>query len=173
MASSSSRAATWSSRAGGRGHDDPALLPRHVGEEDSGKEDAGADATPGTGETVLVVEDDVGRPSAGASGAGGAGLSAIETSDGREAVPILQSRRHIDLMISDVGLPGLNGRQLAEIARETRPDLPILLMTGYTKEAADQAKFLGSGMEIITKPFDVDQLGQRVTQILRKGGSYP
>jgi CheY-like chemotaxis protein len=71
------------------------------------------------------------RPPAGDAGAGGARLSGIETADGRHAVPILESSRHIDLLISDVGLPGLNGRQLAEIARESRPGLPILFMTGY------------------------------------------
>jgi PAS domain S-box-containing protein len=143
-------------------------LPRHVGEEDPALPDTGPVATQGTGETVLVVEDDTAVRQLVMQVLEELGYQAIETADGREAVPILQSRRHVDLMITDVGLPGLNGRQLAEIAREGRPGLPILLMTGYTKEAADQAKFLGVGMEIITKPFAVDQLGQRVKQILRK-----
>jgi CheY-like chemotaxis protein len=89
------------------------------------------------------------------------GYRGIETADGRQAVPILESSRHIDLLISDVGLPGLNGRQLAEIARERRPNLPILFMTGYAKQAA----FLDGGMEIISKPFAIEQLGRRIGEI--------
>jgi DNA-binding response OmpR family regulator len=96
------------------------------------------------------------------------GYRAIETEGGRDATPILQSRRPIDLMISDVGLPGMNGRQLAEIARESRPNLPILFMTGYAEQAADQAAFLAEGMEIITKPFAIDHLARRIGAILER-----
>jgi CheY-like chemotaxis protein len=96
------------------------------------------------------------------------GYQAIETANGRQAVPILESSRHLDLLISDVGLPGLNGRQLAEIAREQRPELPILFMTGYARQAADQGEFLDGGMEIISKPFGIEQLGRRIGEILRR-----
>lgn len=85
---------------------------------------------------------------------------------GRDVTPILQSARSIDLMISDVGLPGLNGRQLAEIARESRPGLPILFMTGYAEQASEQSAFLGDGMEIVTKPFAIYQLARRIGAIL-------
>ena len=61
-------------------------------------------------------------------------------------------------MISDVGLPGMNGRQLAEIARQHRPDLPILFVTGYAENAAIRAGFLGTNMAMITKPFALDTL---------------
>jgi CheY-like chemotaxis protein len=125
-------------------------------------------APTGAGETVLVIEDDPAVRLLVMQVLEELGYRGIETADGRQAVPILESSRKIDLLISDVGLPGLNGRQLAEIARETRPDLPILFMTGYAKQAADQAAFLGGGMEIITKPFAIEQLGRRIGEILQR-----
>jgi len=145
------------------------FLPRHEGAFEASTDAAPAAALPGTGETVLVIEDDAAVRLLVVQVLRELGYGAIETADERDAVPILQSGRHLDLLISDVGLPGMSGRQLAEIARATRPNLPVLFMTGYAKEAADQAKFLDAGMEIITKPFAVDDLGQRVNQILRRG----
>jgi DNA-binding response OmpR family regulator len=65
----------------------------------------------------------------------------------------------------------LNGRQLAEIARESRPGLPILFMTGYAEQASEQSAFLDEGMEIITKPFAIDQLARRIGVILDRGRS--
>ncbi|WP_424813424.1 PAS domain S-box protein [Roseococcus sp. YIM B11640] len=120
----------------------------------------------GTGETILVIEDDVAVRLVVLQLLEELGYCAIETAGEDEALPILKSDRHIDLMISDVGLPGMSGREIAEIARQTRPTLPVLFMTGYAKEAADQAKFLASGMELITKPFAVSDLGLRVKAIL-------
>jgi CheY-like chemotaxis protein len=134
----------------------------------------GREAAPtGDGETVLVIEDDPGVRLLVMQVLEELGYRAVETADGREAVPVLESQMRLDLLISDVGLPGLNGRQLAEIARQTRPDLPILFMTGYAQAAAEQAEFLDGGMEIISKPFDIDQLGRRISDILgrsRAGG---
>lgn len=143
-------------------------LPRHHGdvvEEAFGQDEA---THVGAGETVLVVEDDPSVRMLVVQVLEELGYRAIETEGGRDATPILQSRRPIDLMISDVGLPGLNGRQLAEIARESRPNLPILFMTGYAEQAADQAAFLAEGMEIITKPFAIDHLARRIGAILER-----
>ncbi|WP_165186489.1 hybrid sensor histidine kinase/response regulator [Caulobacter soli] len=144
------------------------FLPRHQGvvETLALVDDEAAPA--GGGEVVLVIEDDAAVRLLVMQVLEELGYRGIETADGRQAVPILESSRHIDLLISDVGLPGLNGRQLAEIARESRPDLPILFMTGYAKQAADQAAFLDGGMEIISKPFAIEQLGRRIGEILRR-----
>src|SRR5688572_13242000 len=68
-------------------------------------------------------------------------------------------------VITDIGLPGLNGRQLADAARINRPNLKILFMTGYAETAAAKS-FLAHGMEIITKPFDMDALADRVRDII-------
>jgi len=152
----------------GRGTTIRLYLPRHRGEVE-GVEAAGGQAPQaGAGETVLVIEDDPSVRLLVLQVLEELGYRTIETESGRDATPILQSTRAIDLMISDVGLPGLNGRQLAEIARETRPGLPILFMTGYAEQAADQAAFLEPGMEIITKPFAIEQLAKRIDAILRR-----
>jgi CheY-like chemotaxis protein len=81
------------------------------------------------------------------------GYEVIETGDGQSAIGILESDRPISLLVTDVSLPGLNGRELAETAKRLRPDLKILFMTGYTHEIA-----LSSGTELITKPFSLDNL---------------
>ncbi len=152
----------------GRGTTIQLFLPRHRGALEEAAP-AGDEAAPtGTGETVLVIEDDAAVRLLVMQVLEELGYRGIETADGRQAVPVLESSRHIDLLISDVGLPGLNGRQLAEIARERRPDLPILFMTGYAKQAADQAAFLDGGMEIISKPFAIEQLGRRIGEILQR-----
>jgi len=153
----------------GRGTTIRLFLPRHIGAlEEAVVAEDNISAPTGTGETVLVIEDDPAVRLLVMQVLEELGYQAIETADGRQAVPILQSSRHLDLLISDVGLPGLNGRQLAEIAREQRPGLPILFMTGYARQAADQAEFLEGGMEIISKPFAIEQLGRRIGEILRR-----
>ena len=152
----------------GRGTTIRLFLPRHLGPVEDETQANDEAAPTGAGETVLVIEDDPAVRLLVMQVLEELGYRGVETADGRQAVPILESSRKIDLLISDVGLPGLNGRQLAEIARETRPDLPILFMTGYAKQAADQAAFLGGGMEIITKPFAIEQLGRRIGEILRR-----
>ena len=152
----------------GRGTTIQLFLPRHQGSVEAITPINDESAPAGAGETVLVIEDDAAVRLLVMQVLEELGYQGIETADGRQAVPILESSRHIDLLISDVGLPGLNGRQLAEIARERRPDLPILFMTGYAKQAADQAAFLDGGMEIIGKPFAIEQLGRRIGEILKR-----
>ena len=70
-----------------------------------------------------------------------------------------------DLLISDVGLPGLNGRQLADAVRAVRPDLPVLLITGFAGKALDDAD-LPAGMEILRKPFSLDDMVERARVML-------
>ncbi len=152
----------------GQGTNIRIFLPRHVGAMAAEVVSSNTSTPTGTGETVLVIEDDDSVRLLVMQVLEELGYQAIETADGRQAVPILESSRHLDLLISDVGLPGLNGRQLAEIAREQRPDLPILFMTGYARQATDQAEFLDGGMEIISKPFAIEQLGRRIGEILQR-----
>ena len=68
----------------------------------------------------------------------------------------------VDLLVTDIGLPGMNGRELADHARELRPDLKILFITGYAENTAMAGGFLLRGMDMITKPFDGDKFLQRV-----------
>lgn len=149
------------------------FLPRHSGLADDTGETLETAAHAGAGEAVLVVEDDPSVRLLVVQVLEELGYRAIETEGGRDAIPILQSARPLDLMISDVGLPGLNGRQLAELARESRPGLPILFMTGYAEQAREQSAFLAEGMEIITKPFAIDQLARRIGAILDRAKASP
>ena len=94
------------------------------------------------------------------------GYRAIEASDANAAIKVLESSQAIDMMISDVGLPGMNGRQLAEIARQHFPDLPILFVTGYAENAAIRAGFLGTNMAMVTKPFQMEDLAAKIGEML-------
>ena len=79
---------------------------------------------------------------------------------------IVDSERRIDLLITDVGLPVMNGRQLAEFARARRPGLKVLFMTGYAEAARDQSEFLEAGMHMIGKPFSVDKLATLIRAMI-------
>ena len=96
------------------------------------------------------------------------GYASIEAGDGQAALPMLTSNTPLDLLITDVGLPGLNGRQFAEIARQHRPDLKILFVTGYAEHATGHAPFLAPGMEMVTKPFALDSLALKIREMLGK-----
>lgn len=98
---------------------------------------------------------------------GDLGYAFVEASDADGAMPILESPQRIDLLISDVGLPGMNGRQLAEIGRQLRPDLRVLFITGYAEHAAVRGGFLDPGMQMITKPFTFDLLTAKVQEMIR------
>ncbi|AVI85028.1 MULTISPECIES: response regulator [Pseudomonas syringae group] len=118
------------------------------------------------GETVLIVEDDPAVRALVSEVLSELGYAFIEAGQATDAVPILESAQRIDLLISDVGLPGMNGRQLAEIARQLRPALKVLFITGYAEHAAVRAGFLDTGMELITKPFAFDHLTSKVRQMI-------
>ena len=94
------------------------------------------------------------------------GVKALDAHDGASALEILRSDAVIDLLVTDVGLPGMNGRQLADAARELRPELKVLFVTGYAEKAAEPGDFLGPGMQMITKPFALEQLSRKVVEML-------
>ncbi len=120
----------------------------------------------GAGKTVLVVEDDTQVRMLILEVLRDLNYRAIEASDPEEALAALRSHTHVDLMVSDVGLPGMNGRQLAEMARSNRPNLKILFMTGYAAEAAVRSEFLEPGMEMLLKPFQLDGLTAKIREML-------
>lgn len=121
----------------------------------------------GAGETVMVVEDDASVRLIVLEVLEELGYHAIEAVDARAAIPILESRRRVDLLVTDVGLPGMNGRQLAEVARQSRPGLRVLFVTGYAENAAVRGGFLEGGMEMMTKPFAVDALATKIREMLK------
>ncbi|MBI6743487.1 hybrid sensor histidine kinase/response regulator [Pseudomonas syringae] len=123
----------------------------------------------GEGEIVLVVEDETVVRSLIVEVLCELGYQACEAADAQEAIPILESRQRIDLMISDVGLPGMNGRQLADLAQLRRPGLKVLLATGYA-EGSNVSGYLASNMEIITKPFAIDTLANKIREMRKSSG---
>ena len=122
----------------------------------------------GQGETILVVEDNATVRLILADLLQELGYDVVLASDARPAIPILQSDRRIDLMMSDVVLPHINGRKLAEIARGLRPGLKVLFVTGYAEHATYRGGFLDPGMDMLTKPFALDALGAKVRAMIER-----
>jgi CheY-like chemotaxis protein len=148
------------------------LLPQHVGPETVECPTAPAAAVAGTEPrqgTVLVLEDETVVREIVVEVLHELGFHTIEASTGPAGLEILQSAESVDLLVTDIGLPGLNGRQVAEAARLIRPDLKILFMTGYAETATMSDGFLGPGMHMITKPFAIDKLSCCIESIIRDG----
>jgi PAS domain S-box-containing protein len=126
-----------------------------------------SDAIPeAAGETVLLVEDDPSVRLLIAEVLRELGYALIEAANAELALPILASNVRLDLMITDVGLPGLNGRQLAEIGRHYRPALKVLFVTGYAEHATKRGDFLGPGMKMVTKPFSIEAVAITIREMI-------
>jgi len=123
-------------------------------------------ATVGGHETILVVEDDRDVREFGTDTLRDLGFNVIEASDGTIALDLLVRHPEIDLLFTDVGLPGLNGRQLAEKARQLRPGLPVLFTTGYARNAIVHQGRLDEGVELLTKPYTRERMAARIREIL-------
>ena len=143
-------------------------LPRYQGNAEARDPVPAREVATGAGETVLVIEDDSAVRLIISDVLRDLGYACIEASDGQSALPMLTSNTPLDLMITDVGLPGLNGRQIAEIARRYRPDLKILFVTGYAEHATGHAPFLEPGMEMVTKPFALDALALKIREMIHR-----
>jgi signal transduction histidine kinase len=117
-------------------------------------------------ETVLVVEDEALVRMVTVEILSEAGYRVLEAGDASEAVPILNSGADVDILVTDVGLPGVNGRQLAEMARQLRPELRVLFVTGYGYNAGLGSDALTPGMEVLSKPFTTQSLMIRVREML-------
>jgi PAS domain S-box-containing protein len=144
-------------------------LPRYQGEVGQEVPQAKLAEAPRaeSGETVLIVDDEPTVRMLVTDVLAELGYAAIEAADSQSGLKVLQSDVRIDLLISDVGLPGgLNGRQMADAARQRRPDLRVLFITGYAENATLGDGYLESGMHVLTKPFAMDVLGRRIKSII-------
>lgn len=145
------------------------FLPRHSAAEvilpDLGSDTA--DRSAKSGERVLVIDDEPLVRMLVVDVLEDLGYSAIEAGDGPEGMHVLQSGERIDLLITDVGLPkGMNGRQVADAARQLRPGLKVLFVTGYAENAVLSHGHLYPGMEVVTKPFDMNVLAKRIQDLI-------
>ena len=146
------------------------FLPRHRGAAEV-PEAAPALAAPpaGRGETILVVDDEPSVRTLVVDLLGELGYTVLEAEDGAGGLALLQSDARIDLVISDVGLPGMmNGRQMADAARVRRPRLKVLFITGYAETALLDHGQLAPGMSVLTKPFSIDAMAQRVRELVAR-----
>lgn len=153
----------------GKGTTIKLYLPRYRGETEQPEASTVEAAPPAIdGETVLLVEDDPVVRGLILETLAELGYSALEAADGPSGVRILESDVPIDLLVTDIGLPGLNGRQVADRGRELRPGLKVLFMTGYAENAALASGFLDHGMEMVTKPFPMDVLARRLREMMER-----
>jgi CheY-like chemotaxis protein len=144
-------------------------LPRHYGEAEN------LDVAPDLahapraeqGETVLIVDDEPSVRMLVTEVLEDLGYTAIEAADAAAGLKVLQSDVRIDLLVTDVGLPGgMNGRQMADAGRVSRPDLKVLFITGYAENAAVGNGHLEPGMQVLTKPFVMEALASRIKELI-------
>ena len=122
------------------------------------------------GETVLVVDDEPTVRMLITDILEELGFTAIEAGDSAAGLKVLQSDVRIDLLVTDVGLPGgMNGRQMADAARASRPDLKVLFITGYAENAAVGNGQLAPGMAVLTKPFPMEAMAARIRSMIEAG----
>ncbi|MCJ2020385.1 ATP-binding protein [Methylobacterium sp. E-065] len=144
-------------------------LPRHGGAvpEEDPRAAPGAPPRAAPGETVLVVDDEPTVRMLVTEVLEDLGYTAIEAADGVAGLKVLQSDVRIDLLVTDVGLPGgMNGRQMAEAGRATRPGLKVLFITGYADATVLGHGQLSPGMQVIAKPFVIEVLGSRIREMI-------
>jgi CheY-like chemotaxis protein len=144
-------------------------FPRHYGE--TGDSETMKEGTEGFengyGETVLVVDDEPTVRLLVVDALQDAGYRVLEAADGPAGLNILQSDTRIDMLVTDVGLPGgMNGRQVADAGRALRPNLRVLFITGYAENAVLGNGYLDHGMQVITKPFPINALANRVRDMI-------
>ncbi len=153
----------------GQGTNVCVYLPRHLGEGMEAEQPAafsGVEAAE-QGQTVLVVDDEPPIRMLVTEVLGDLGYTALEAEDGPAGLQILRSSARIDLLVTDVGLPGgMNGRQVADAARVLRPNLKVLFITGYAENAVLSHGHLEPGMHVLTKPFAMKGLASRIKELI-------
>jgi CheY-like chemotaxis protein len=152
----------------GQGSSVKLYLPRGTREVDQPSEIVTPPALQGQGETILIVDDNEALRAVMLLVVTELGYCGLDAPDAKGALEILQLGQQIKLLVTDVGLPNMNGRQLAEIAHQQRPDLKVLFVTGYAANAAVRGEFLGPGMEMLTKPFSLTTLGTKIQEMLAR-----
>ncbi|MDB5397267.1 MAG: response regulator [Rhodospirillales bacterium] len=155
----------------GKGTSVKLYLPRFRGEAEDDITVSGAapDSAAETGETILVVEDESVVRALIVDALSDLGYQVVEAADGPSGLELLRSQRSIDLLITDIGLPGLGGCQVADAGRELHPALKVLFMTGYAETAIVASGFLQPDMAMITKPFAIEALATRVRELIGPG----
>jgi len=141
-------------------------LPRHIGDQTFAEENYETDYPTASGEAVLVVEDNPDVRAFTVSSPSELGYRVLQAADSEAAISILRSDKEIDLLFTDVILPGWTGRVLADEAVKLRPELKVLFTTGYSRNAIVHHGRLDAGVRLLQKPFTFDQLAVRIREVL-------
>ncbi len=142
-------------------------LPRHVGAVAENDDPARLVLpTADQGELVLVVDDEELVRQFSVTAFAELGYRVLEASSAQAALAIIINRPDIDLLFTDIVMPEMNGRKLADLVKDRRPNLPIIYTTGYTRNAVVHNGVLDAGVELIVKPFTIDELALRVREVL-------
>ncbi|MBP2159092.1 MULTISPECIES: PAS domain S-box protein [Asticcacaulis] len=145
-------------------------LPRYAGnlEETADSEAHEGLPTAEDRELILVVDDEDLVRQFSVAALRDLDYRVLEASNAKTALALLIERPDIDLLFTDIVMPEMNGRQLVDIARERRPDLPVMYTTGYTRNAIVHNGVLDTGVELIGKPFTLEELATRIRAVLDK-----
>jgi CheY-like chemotaxis protein len=147
-------------------------LPRHAGGRDIATNDSGSSEMPvtlGQGEVILVVEDDEKVRIMSADALQDLGYSVLQAENAERALAIISTNPQIDLLFTDVVMPDMNGRKLADRAKEIRPELKVLFTTGYTRNAIVHSGTLDRDVALVSKPFTLNQLATKVRAVIDGG----
>ncbi len=149
------------------------FLPRHL--QDAAVQPTQAPAqeekSDGAGKVVVLVEDTEGVRELIAEALRELGYIVLDAEDGPAALRLFAGQMRVDILVTDVGLPGMNGRQVAEAARQRWPGLPVLFITGYAGSMLDGQ--LAPGMEVIGKPFTLDALAAQLGRMVETSSGLP
>lgn len=143
-------------------------LPCYQGEaaSDTPEHDSHEGHVAEEGEVVVVIEDEPVVRGLIVEVLNDLGYKALEAGDGPSGLALVNAAKRVDLLVTDIGLPGLNGRQVADAARVQRPGLKVLFMTGYAENAAAAHGFLEHDMQMMTKPFAIEALAARIRRMI-------
>ena len=144
------------------------FLPRYEGPQEVSPDDDRAQETlkGSKAEIILVVDDEYHVRQMSSESLRELGYTVVEAANGDEALDIMAKRSDINMLFTDIVMPGINGRELADKIREQAPKLPILFTTGYTRDPTFQDGMVDRGIVLLSKPFTIEQLAQRVRQVL-------
>jgi signal transduction histidine kinase/ActR/RegA family two-component response regulator len=164
-------------------HSEPGLgttlrlyFPRHFGEPAVMSEErrpVGAAPEGRSDRLILVVEDEEQVRVMTVEALRELGYAVVDAPDAAAALALLNALGRIDLLFTDVVMPGMNGRELAERVRAARPDTPVLFTTGYTPDAVVHGGLLDPGVALLPKPFTIDQLARKVAEAIGPAAGLP
>ena len=148
-------------------------LPRHLGNDVPAGAPLPLEELPagGSDTIILVVEDEEDVRHMTVDALCELGYTVVQASDGEAALSQARLQPRLDLLFTDIVMPGINGRQLADKLRDARPELAVLYTTGYTRNAVVHNGMLDAGVAFLPKPFTLEQLARKVAEVLAGAGA--